>query len=107
MQLAFGACPDPIDKPLDAGGCVLNLLLLATATVAIDQTRLVTSGRPVNADKPHEVITHRCVAPFGPDRPWRFIALVLALAARLPTGCAPRTASTGRKSPLGTGRAEP
>src|SRR5262245_38384391 len=33
--------------------------------------------------------------PFFPDRPWRVITPVLALAARLPTGCAPRSPRRG------------
>src|SRR5262245_1527744 len=110
LRLACRHAPQPSRQPGETGPVMVDGSLTHLATIAVEHTDLMLLRAPINTHKPlvrHVLLVllrmwdglydkaHRSftslarIALYG-HLPWLLFGPVLALAAQLPTGCAPR-----------------
>src|SRR4029453_4445922 len=110
LRLARRHGPQPARQPGETGPVMVDGSLTHAATVAVEHTDLMLLGTPINAHKPlvrhdmivllwmygglhdkaHGSLTSLARSSLCGALPWLLLGPVLALAAQLPTGCAPR-----------------
>src|SRR5215813_14303663 len=116
LRLARRHGPQPVRQPGETGSVMVDGALTHPAPVAVKHPDLMLLGTPINAHKPlvrHVMLVllrmwgglynkaHRSFTSLsklslcGGALPWLFLGPVLALAAQLPTGCAPRDTRWG------------
>ena len=115
LRLARRHAPQPVRQPGETGPVMVDGSLTHPVTVAVEHTDLMPLRAPINAHKPlvrhgmivllrmygglhdkaHRSLTSLARIALCGNLPWLLLGPVLALAAQLPTGCAPRDTRWG------------